>query len=65
MILERLCRILYEFDNIAVYNLTCKTLEETFDSYKKADEETREKILAVVSPSTKEKIIAMSEGGML
>jgi len=65
MILERLCRVIYEFDNVELFNLAGKAFDDIFEAYKMANEADREKILGLVEPTIKDKITAMVDGGLI
>jgi hypothetical protein len=65
MILDKLCRVIYEFDNNDLHGISTKPFDEIVESYKKADDITKEKILDHVDRITKEKLLSMKEGGLL
>lgn len=65
MILERLCRVIYESDRRALYNVAGKSIEEIFESYKMAVPEDKKKIIGLVDQDTRDKITAMTDGGLL
>lgn len=65
MIIDKLSRFIYEIDNHDLHGISGKEFDEIVEDYKKADDNIKDRILDHVDRITKEKLLAMKEGGLL